>query len=136
MRGKVFSLFAVVVSLLACGGPAGPGGIRGIVTDPSGAVVSGPIERGSYALQIGHKEAIVGALQISIRAPGFAPADSALDFSQSPFVGWSVRLEIASASEQAHVEAKSLPFEDQLDISEIRDSSAKDVGEALTAVDG
>jgi iron complex outermembrane receptor protein len=152
MRGKVFSLFAVVVGLLACGGPACSEEIRGIVTDPSGALVSGAIvrvqsgdrvivsaktdERGSYALQIGHEEAIVGALQISILAPGFAPADSALDFSQSPLVDWSVRLEIASASEQVHVEAKSLPFEDQLDISEIRDSSAKDVGEALTAVDG
>ena len=83
-----------------------------------------------------HQQAAAAALQISVTAPGFAAANSPLDFSRSALVDWSVRLEIANASEQIHVEAKSRPFQDQLDMSEVRESSAKDVGEALTAVDG
>jgi iron complex outermembrane receptor protein len=151
MRCKVFSLLVLVVCTIACSRPAYSEEVRGIVTDPSGAVISGAIvrvkssglvivsaktdERGAYALPIGHEEA-AQALQISISAPGFAAVDSLLDFSQSPSVDWSIRLEIAATSEQVHVEAKSVPFQDQLDMSEVRDSSAKDVGEALAAVDG
>jgi iron complex outermembrane receptor protein len=126
--------------------------VRGVVTDPSGAVISGAVvkvqaagriiasaktdEKGAYMLQIEHQQAAAGGLQISASAPGFAAANSPLDFSRFTLVDWSVRLEIASASEKIHVEAKSRPFQDQLDMSEVRESSAKDVGEALTAVDG
>jgi iron complex outermembrane receptor protein len=93
-------------------------------------------QKGAYLLQIEYAQAVGGALQISIRAAGFAAASSPCDFSESPIVNWSVRLQIAAASEQVHVEVKSLPFQDRLDMSEVRESSAKDVGEALTAVDG
>jgi iron complex outermembrane receptor protein len=126
--------------------------VRGVVTDPSGAVVSGAVvqvqsdgrivasaktdEEGGYVLQIEHRQAAAGGLQIGVTAPGFATVNYPLDFSRSVRVNMSVRLEVAAASEQVHVEAKTLPFQDQLDMSEVRESSAKDVGEALTAVDG
>lgn len=152
MRRNVCYLLAVVVCLLGWSGPVRCEEVQGVVTDPSGAVISGALvqvqcggrviasgktdEKGAYALQIEHRQTVAGAMQISISAPGFAAASESLDFSKSPLVNWSVRLEIANASEQIHVEAKSLPFQDQLDMSEVRESSAKDLGEALTAVDG
>jgi len=152
MRRQGSYLLALVVCLLGWSGPACCEEVRGVVTDPSGAVISGAIvrvqsagrmiasaksdEKGAYALHIEHQEVAVGALQISITAPGFAAANSPLDFSGSALVNWSVHLEIATASEQIHVEAKRLPFQDQLDMSEVRESSARDLGEALTAVDG
>jgi iron complex outermembrane receptor protein len=152
MRRNVLGVYALAVCLLGLSGAAWSEEVRGVVTDPSGAVISGAVvqvqsagrviasgktdEKGAYALQIDHQQAIASALQISITAPGFAAVSHSLDFSRSSRLDWSVRLEIAAASEQVHVEAKSLPFQDQLDMSEVRDSSAKDLGEALTAVDG
>ena len=152
MRRNVFGVVVLALCLFVFNRAACAEEVRGVVTDPSGAVISGAVvqvqaagrivasgktdEKGAYVLQIEHQQAAAGALQISITAPGFAAANSQLDFSRSPVVNWSVRLEIAAASEQIHVEAKSVPFQDQLDMSEVRESSAKDVGEALTAVDG
>ncbi len=152
MRRSVFSVFLLAMCLLALSRAACSEEVRGVVTDPSGGVISGAVvqvqaagriiasgktdEKGVYVLQIGHQQAAGSALQISITAPGFAAASFPLDFSRSPVVNWSVRLEIAASSEQVHVEAKSVPFQGQLDLSEVRESSAKDVGEALTAVDG
>ncbi|MGB7847342.1 MAG: TonB-dependent receptor [Candidatus Acidiferrum sp.] len=152
MRRKMLFLFVVVVCLVVSSRQAFSEEVHGVVTDPSGAVISGAIvrvhsggrvivsaktdERGRYALQIEHREVEAGAMRIRITAPAFAASDSPVDFSQSPRVDLSIRLEIAAASEQVHVEAKSLPFADQLDMSEVRESSAKDVGEALTSVDG
>ena len=152
MRRNVIGVFVLMVCLLALIRPACSEEVHGVVTDPSGAVISGAVvqvqsagriiasaktdEEGVYALQIEHQQAVAGDLQISITAPGFAAVSYPLDFSRSARVNWPVRLEIAAASEQVHVEAKSLPFQDQLDMSEVRESSAKDVGEALTAVDG
>jgi iron complex outermembrane receptor protein len=152
MRRNVFAVFVLTLCLLGLSGTACSEEVRGVVTDPSGAVISGAVvqvqsagrviasgktdEKGSYVLQIEHQQSVASALQISVTAPGFAVAFHALDFSRSSRVDWSVRLEIAAASDQVHVEAKSLPFQDQLDMSEVRESSAKDLGEALTAVDG
>ncbi len=152
MRREVSYALALMVCLLAWSVRAWAEDVRGVVTDPSGAVICGAVvevqaagriivsgktdEKGAYVLQIEHQQAAGSALQISISAPGFAAANSPLDFSGSRVVNWSVRLEIAAAAEQIHVEAKSAPFQDELDMSEVRESSAKDVGEALTAVDG
>lgn len=152
MRLSVRSVFLLAVCLLALSRAACAEEVRGVVTDPSGAVISGAVvqvqsagrviasgktdEKGAYVLQIEHHQATGSVLQISITAPGFATASLSLDFSRSPVVNSSVRLEIAAASQLVHVEAKSVPFQDQLDLSEVRESSAKDVGEALTAVDG
>src|SRR5208283_613610 len=152
MRCIAFGALVLVVCLFALSRPACAEEVRGEVTDPSGAMISGAAvrvqcvdriiatartdEKGAYSIQIEHPQAIAGSLQISITAPGFAAASGTLDFSVSVILNWSVRLEIAAASEQVHVEAKSQPFQDQLDMSEVRESSAKDVGEALTAVDG
>ena len=152
MRRGVCGVLLLAICLLALSRAAWPEEVRGVVTDPSGAVISGAVvqvqaagriiasgktdEKGAYMLQIEQRQAVDGALQISITAAGFAAASLPLDFSRSRVVNWSVRLEIAIASEEVHVEAKSVPFQDQLDLSEVRESSAKDVGEALTAVDG
>lgn len=152
MRCNAFGVFTLGVCLFALSLPACAEEVRGDVTDPSGAMISGALvrvqyagriiataktdEKGAYSMQIEHQQAIEGALQISITAPGFAAASGTLDFSGSAILNWSVHLELAAASEQARVEAKSQPFQDQLDMSEVRESSAKDVGEALTVVDG
>ncbi|MFI5093007.1 MAG: TonB-dependent receptor, partial [Candidatus Acidiferrales bacterium] len=152
MRRNVPYLLALVACLLGWSGPACAEEVRGVVTDPSGAVIPGAVvevqaggriiasartdEKGAYMLQIEHAQAVAGALEIGISVPGFANVNSPLDFSRFARVEWSIRLEISAASEQVHVEAKSLPFQDQLDMSEVRESSAKDVGEALSAVDG
>jgi len=152
MRRNVFGVVVLALCLLVFSRAACAEEVRGVVTDPSGAVISGAVvqvqaagriiasgktdEKGAYVLQIEHQQAVAGDLRINISAPGFAAGSSPLDFSRSARVDWSVRLEIAAASEQIHVEAKSVPFQDQLDLSEVRESSAKDLGEALTAVDG
>ena len=152
MRCNVIGVFVLGVCLLALVRPACSEEVRGVVTDPSGAVISGAVvevqsagriiasaktdEEGVYTLQVEHQQTVAGNLQIRVTAPGFAAVSYSLDFSRSARVNWSVRLVVAAASEQVHVEAKSLPFQDQLDMSEVRESSAKDVGEALTAVDG
>jgi len=136
MRRNVIGVFVLMVCLLALIRPACSEEVHGVVTDPSGAVISGAVvqvqsagriiasaktdEEGVYALQIEHQQAVAGDLQISITAPGFAAVSYPLDFSRSARVNWPVRLEIAAASEQVHVEAKSLPFQDQLDMSEVR----------------
>ncbi len=152
MRRIAFGALVAGVCLLALSCAARAEEVRGEVTDPSGAMISGALvrvqngeriiataksdDKGSYRIVIEHQQAASGALQIVVSAPGFAAASGTLDFSTSASLNWSVRLEIAAASQQIHVEAKSQPFQDQLDMGEVRESSAKDVGEALTAVDG
>ncbi len=152
MRCIALGTLMLGVWLFMLSRPAVAEEVRGEVTDPSGAVISGAVvrvqnagriiataktdEKGAYRVEIEHQQTIGGALQIIITAPGFAAASGTLDFSGPAILNWPVRLEIASASEQVHVEAKSQPFQDQLDMGEVRESSAKDVGEALTAVDG
>jgi iron complex outermembrane receptor protein len=123
--------------------------IRGIVTDPSGAVVTGAMvrllagdvvvastktdQRGNYLISAGKN---CSACSLSVSAQGFATASHEVTVQQGEHLALPFALEIAARPEEVSVSARSQPFREQLDISDVRESSAKDVGEALTAVDG
>ena len=154
MKGRTPSVFMLIFLLMACAVSclAQAEEIRGIVTDPSGAVVVGAVVqlwvgnqviattktdgKGSYAIQFEHEQIPAGQVRLSVTAEGFATADRKIDLVPGTHPVVAVRLEIAAVSEQIHVEAKSQPFQDQLDLSEVRESPARDIGEALTEVDG
>ena len=150
MKGRTPSVFMLIFLLMACAVSclAEAEEIRGIVTDPSGAVVVGAAVqlwvgnqviattktdgKGSYVIQFEHEQIPAGQVRLSVTAEGFAAADRKIDLVPGTHLVVAVRLEIAAVSEQIHVEAKSQPFQDQLDLSEVRESPARDVGEALT----
>lgn len=135
-------LFLIVPSMLAQE-------IHGNVTDPSGAGIAGANvrlkskakevaatktdDKGHYSLRV---EQPCALCQLAITAASFAPVTREVTLNSGGMLALSVRLQIAVANESVNVEVKSQPFLDQLDMSEVRDSPAKDLGEALTAVDG
>jgi iron complex outermembrane receptor protein len=142
----------MMVCLLALGYEAQSEEIHGVVSDPSGAVIGGALvqlragdqviatagtdDKGNYSVHLEHDRLPAGDLQLSVSAEGFATAHRKIDFAPATHLVVSVRLDIAPVAERISVDAKSQPFRDQLDMSEVRESPAKDVGEALTAVDG
>ncbi len=151
MKNRSLRIAAVAVCLLGIFVCAQGQEIRGTVTDPSGAVISGATVRllsgiqeltstktdtgGRYSLQI--VERACAACQISFSAQGFTTITQQLNLQPGQrFLSLPVRLAIAVAPESVTVEPKSQPFRDQLDMGEVRESAAKDVGEALTQVDG
>jgi iron complex outermembrane receptor protein len=152
MRFSKGFLFVLLICLLGLPQQARSEVIRGVVTDPSGAVIAGAAvelsvgsrtiataktdNKGNYALEITHEQKSVGGLQLRVSSEGFATFVRAVDFAQAQQLAIAVQLGVAPASERLVVEAKSQPFRDQLDMTEVRESPAKDVGEALTAVDG
>jgi iron complex outermembrane recepter protein len=143
-KGFMIALSACMLMLLAT---AETQEIRGIVTDPSGAVVVGATvrlssghrqmasittdSRGQYVF---HSAGCVGC-QITCAAPGFATTrhDLILQGGQTVL---PIQLRIATSSEHIDVNAALQLFRDQLEVGEVRESAAKDVGEALTQVDG
>jgi len=127
--------------------------IRGTVADPSGALIPGAAIRlamgdrviatattdamGAYSLHVKHEKlSSTAALRVEASAPGFAPATFRVEFVKTTHVTLPIRMQIAASPESVTVEAKSPPFRDQLDMSDVRDSSAKDIGEALSQLDG
>jgi iron complex outermembrane receptor protein len=126
--------------------------VRGVITDPSGAVIVGASvelrggdrviarattgSQGGYAFHVEHKETSVGKLELTVSSQGFQTVVREVDFAHSQHLSLSVQLRLQPTLEHLVVEAKSQPFHDKLDMSEVRGSPAKDVGEALTAVDG
>ncbi len=145
----------LLIFLLTGGGVSGLAQareIRGMVTDPSGGVIVGAVvqlwtgnqviattmtdDKGSYVVQFEPAQLPPGQVRLSVTAEGFAAADRNIELTQGAPPVIPVRLEIATLSEQIRVEAKGQPFRDQLDMSEVRESPARDVGEALTEVDG
>ena len=142
----------VAVCLLAVGLGALGEEIHGTVTDPSGAVISGATVRltlgdqllaaastdkeGNYALQLEPRGTTGLTYQLSAQAEGFVAISRRLVLEQPKRDTTSFRMEIAVSTESVSVEVKSQPFREQLDISDVRNSSAKDVGEALTEIDG
>ena len=154
MNGRNSRFFMLIFLLMACAisCPAEAEEIRGIVTDPSGAVVVSAVVqlwtgnqviattktdgKGSYVIQFEHAQLPAGQVLLSVTAEGFAAAGRKIELVQGTHLVIPVRLEIAAVSEQIHVEAKSQPFQDQLDLIEVRESPARDVGEALNDLDG
>jgi iron complex outermembrane receptor protein len=123
--------------------------IHGTVTDPSGAVIAGAAvrlsssgqdiastttdKRGSYSIQ--NTSACVRC-QISVAAEGFVTFTREVNLQAAQRITLSIRLAIAVDPDSVTVDANSQPFRDQLDMGDVRESTAKDVGEALTQVDG
>jgi iron complex outermembrane receptor protein len=152
VKCKTLSVVAIFICLLALSYQARAEVVHGVISDPSGAVIAGAVvqlwagdhliatagtdAKGNYSVHLDHDRLPAANLRLSVSAEGFAAADRALDFASAAHLVVSVRLEIAAIVERINVDARSQPMRDQLDMSEVRESPAKDVGEALTAVDG
>ena len=124
--------------------------VRGTITDPSGAFIAGatvsvtsdghPLattqsdEQGRFT--VAFDESKCANCRVTFTAPGFAAATEAIDLSGTASVSMAIRLSIEVANQTVAVEAKVLPWLQQLDLSEVRESAAMDVGGALTQVPG
>lgn len=147
---RLFRLAAATVILISA---AWAQQIHGVITDPSGAVVSGATVQllkdgrsligaatdsdGKFALsvQVGAIER-AQVLELSARAPGFRAFSRRLEWSGKRDLYVPIKLRIAAATEEVAVFAASQSIGSQLEMGEVRDSSAKDLGEALSELDG
>ena len=91
-------------------------------------------DKRSFVVQFEPEQVPAGQVRLSVMAEGFAAANREIELAPGTHPNVAVRLEITALSEQIHVEAKSQPFRDQLDMSEVRESPARNVGEALTEI--
>lgn len=126
--------------------------IRGAVTDSSGAVVQGAEVQllsgnlvlaktktslnGAFILQVPGEASYDADYSVMATASGFASKTQAgrlADLINSPL---SLILEIAPYVQTVEVQATTPPNECVLDMSGVRESAAKDVGEALTDLEG
>jgi iron complex outermembrane recepter protein len=124
--------------------------LRGIVTDRSGAVVQGASvqllaggrgvakamtgSNGEFALTAptGAEEAYV----ILAAASGFVPASQSIRLPEASRQGIALVLDVAPYRQSVEVQAAAPANDAILDMSGVRESAARDVGEALTALDG
>ena len=150
MKDRSFRIAILVLCLLGWFLCAEGQEIRGTVTDPSGAVVSDAAvslwsdgqmiassksdARGNYSLRL--VERACAACQLSCSAQGFTTTTQDVTLQRGQELVLAIRLAIEVAPESVRVEGKSEPFRDQLDLGAVRESTAKDVGEALTQLDG
>lgn len=137
----------LLLCMLACAGIAAAEEIRGIVRDPSGAGIAGAVvqlraadqtvaetitnTRGEFTLP-----ATATGNEIAIDAEGFAPLTQPVRVSDAADRRLSLVLEIAPYRQSVEVGGRMPVYQDQFDMSGVRESPAKDVGEALTALDG
>lgn len=78
-----------------------------------------------------------GSYSVSIEAAGFDRfARAGVMLTSEETVRLNVTLEVAMAAELITVAAKRPDFDEALEVREVRESAAKDVGEALARVDG
>ena len=124
--------------------------VSGTVTDPSGAVVAGatvsitsggrPLtstlsdERGRFTLSL--KDSDCHDCELICSASGFSTLSQPIDLSPTKPEAMMIRLDIAVPSETVSVESRAQPWVEQLDLSEVRESAAMDVGQALSEVPG
>ncbi|MBZ5727089.1 MAG: TonB-dependent receptor [Acidobacteriia bacterium] len=155
---SLFLLLAAACCLHA--GEAAPAVVTGRVSDPSGAVVPGA------AIKLTNRanaEEIVagtdhngvfrvaslppGSYGLAAEAAGFAPLLQNLDIQPGEKKDLELSLQVAAMNEQVTVTAKAPPGEDAretssrnsrevLEIREVRESAAKDLGEALSKLEG
>ncbi|MBL0158178.1 MAG: TonB-dependent receptor [Bryobacterales bacterium] len=144
-----------------CGMEPGSAGLSGRVTDPSGAVVPGVVVRVTnlatktrIAVTSGRDgvfsaaNLLAGEYDVEVDAAGFAPFSAkqiAVQTNQPAKI--DVKLRISAMSEQVTVTAKAPSAEgsletstrntsEMLEIREVRESAARDVGEAISVLDG
>jgi iron complex outermembrane recepter protein len=135
--------------------------LTGKVTDRSGAVVPGAAVTltrhnggGTIKVSTDHLGRFragsvpSGEYDIAAQSPGFAPfTRAALALRAGETANLDVVLQVSTLSEQVTVTAKAPPgegaletsprnFREVLEIREARESSAKDVGEAISSLDG
>jgi len=147
MRLRITAIAGCVLGLFVC---AQAREIRGTVTDPSGAVViaakvtllaadhaivnTESDDQGRYSLAF--DDSACPDCTISCSAPGFAALTRQVNIASSEQISFPIQLAIAVDSQSVGVEAQFQPWREQLDVGEIRESAARDVGEALTQIDG
>jgi iron complex outermembrane recepter protein len=126
--------------------------IRGTVMDSSGGVIqdatvqllSGDLvvaetktaSTGEFALAPDRISQTNEGYTIIAVASGFAPASQVVQLTASSSRKMVLVLEIAPYRQSVEIQAWTLPHEALLDMSGVRESAAKDLGEALTALDG
>ena len=127
--------------------------LKGTVMDPTGAVVAGAKvrlslsgkevvstqtdRRGAYALTLNEDPS--GSAQtytLTIDASGFRTFSREITPESNDDLVLVVHLEIATVEESISVEDSNAPFRDELNMGDIRESPAKDLGEALASMDG
>jgi iron complex outermembrane recepter protein len=144
-----FFLFLAIMTVSAHGQE-----VRGTVLDSTGAVVANATVQllssgnvisqtqtsatGQFSVQIAahQKQAGPTTYQIAVMAGGFATASRNIRLDPSEDVRLSVVLEVAADLESVDVNERLPAYKDRFDINEVRDSPARDLGEALTALDG
>ncbi len=125
---------------------------RGIVTDRSGAVVEGASvqllaggrgvaetktgRNGEFALDAPTGAPAEERYTILAAASGFLPASRPIGIAEASNSAIAMVLEVAPYRQSVEVQAAAPANDAVLDSSALRDSSAKDLGEALTALDG
>jgi iron complex outermembrane receptor protein len=123
--------------------------VRGEVADPSGAVVQGALvrlldgdrtvgqtrsgSRGEFVLAEPDNGPAAGFWRVSAEASGFEPASQSVANG-----GRNVRLVLALAPYRASIEVRAVtPLNTaEVDMSGLRETPARDLGEALSALDG
>lgn len=157
MKRKVLLVRSVVVCGLLCVYLAGAQTFRGTVSDASGGVIpSAAVQllvagktvastmtssRGEFTLEVGRTAASGQAdpsarYTVSADANGFLPVSREVPSSEAASTRLALVLEVAPYRQSVDVSAQ-IPLTDTvLDMSGVRESAAKDVGEALTALDG
>jgi len=151
MPTRAYHLLCLLLASLAADRPAEAEDLlRGRVTDASGAIIrdasiqflidgNAAIEtktgiKGDFTLAL--PTGVGSGTQYTIRAvaTGFAPTTLPLRVEDSgPMV---LTLEVAPYRQSLEIHASMPANESLLDMSGVRESSAKDLGEALTALDG
>jgi len=148
ITGCIFILACTSVPLRAAGAEV----LRGIVTDSSGAVVAGASvqllasgrniaetetgSNGEFALAAPTGAHAGEEYTILAAASGFAPASQPIRLAEPCSRNVALVLEIAPYRQSVEISASTPANESVLDMSGVRESAAKDLGEALTALDG
>ena len=145
---KAILVFCLALTA-ACAQDAGPATLKGRVVDPSNAVVpdltvqvknsvtnevtaAATDSQGSFAIPLPP-----GSYAVSVESPGFQKFTlGGLKLSAGETRAITVTLEIGAVAELVTVTAKAPDFQEALEVRQVRESSAKDVGEALTKVEG
>jgi iron complex outermembrane recepter protein len=150
MKTKWTVLFLLILFSAALAKASAAEPIRGAVTDTSGGVIGGATVQlfkgdrlifetrttstGAFSLPAELSANAGGGYSVLAAAGGFSPASRALAAGTPGQV--TLVLEVAPYRQSVEITAKAPPQQALLDIGGVRESAAKDLGEALAALDG